>query len=185
MPSMRRRFLAAATAALLAIAAPARGQALAAHPPPHVRPEKELRTLFDEALRRSPTLRDVVERLEEMDVTVYIRHHDLGMSGLDGRVALLSMHGTHRYLVIELACGRADLQAMATLGHELFHAGEIASEPSVVDAETMATYYARIGKLTGSTDDGNRTYETRAAAAIGTRVRQELLTSSTRNSNGT
>ena len=126
----------------------------------------------------------MVDQLEEMDVTVYIRTHELGAAGLDGRVALLSMNGTHRYLVIELACGRPDLQAMATLGHELFHAGEIASEPSVVDAATMARYYARIGTLTGS-EEGKRTYETHAAAAMGTRVRQELLTSSTRNSHGT
>ena len=182
---MRRTLLTVATAGMLAIAASARGQDTTWHPPPHVRPEKEIRALFDEALRRSPTLREVVDQLEEMDVTVYIRVHDLGAAGLDGRVALLSMNGTHRYLVIELACGRSDLQAMATLGHELFHAGEIASEPSVVDAATMARYYARIGKLTGSTDEGRRTYETRAAAAMGTRVRQELLTSSTRNSNGT
>jgi hypothetical protein len=184
MTLMRRTLLAAATAGVLAIAAPARGQAVAGYPPPHVRPENSLRALFDEALRRSPTLRDVVDRLEEMDVTVYIRSHELGTAGLDGRVALLSVNGTHRYLVIELACGRSDLQAMATLGHELFHAGEIASEPSVVDAATMATYYARIGKLTGS-EEGKRTYETHAAAVMGTRVRQELLTSSTRNSNGT
>ena len=182
---MRRTLLAAATAGVLAVAAPARGQAATWQPPPHVRPEKELRALFDEALRRSETLREVVDQLEVMDVTVYIRTHDLGAAGLDGRVALLAVNGTHRYLMIELACGRPDLQAMATLGHELFHAGEIASEPSVVDAATMAQYYTRIGKLTGSTDEGKRTYETRAAAAVGTRVRQELLTSSTRNSNGT
>ena len=136
-------------------------------------------------MRRSPTIHDVVDQLEEMDVTVYIRTHDFGVSGLDGRVALLSVHGSHRYLVIELACGRTDLQRMATLGHELFHAGEISSEPSIVNAETMAKYYARIGKQTGETDDGKRTFETRAAASMGIRVRQELLTSSTRNSNGT
>jgi YD repeat-containing protein len=64
---------------------------------------------------------------------------------LDGRIALLSMAGSRRYLIIELACGRSELVQMATLGHELFHAIEIAEEPSAVNAETVADLYAPVG----------------------------------------
>jgi hypothetical protein len=72
---------------------------------------------------------------------------------------------------------------MATLGHELFHAIEIAEESSVVNAETLAAFYTRIGVKTGDTG-GLRTFETEAAAAAGLRARRQLLTS-TRNGNGT
>jgi hypothetical protein len=64
---------------------------------------------------------------------------------------------------------------MATLGHELFHAIEIAEEPSVVSADTLADLYARIGRKTGDSA-GHRTFETEAAAAAGLRARRQLTT---------
>ena len=72
---------------------------------------------------------------------------------------------------------------MATLGHELFHAIEIAEEPSVVNAETLAAFYSRIGIKTGDSG-GWQTFETEAAAAAGLRARRQLLIS-TRHGNGT
>jgi len=133
--------------------------------------------------RRSPAIRDSIDRLQELDVTVYIRTKPFRQLDLDGRVALLSTVGSHRYLVIELACGRSELIQMTTLGHELFHAIEIAQEPSVVNAETLAAFYSRIGVRTGDSG-GCRTFETEAAAAAGLRARRQLL-NSTRHGNGT
>ena len=73
---------------------------------------------------------------------------------------------------------------MATLGHELYHALEIAETPSVVDADTLADLYSRIGRKT--TDSGGvRTFETEAAAAAGLLARQQLLINSTRHGHGT
>ncbi len=73
---------------------------------------------------------------------------------------------------------------MATLGHELFHAIEIAEAPSVVSPETLADLYSRIGTKTGDSR-GVRTFETEAAAAAGLRARRQLLTSTTRQGHGT
>ena len=56
-----------------------------------------------------------------------------------------------------------------------------AGEPSVVNADTMADFYARIGIKTGDSG-GLRTFETEAAAAAGLLARRQLLT---RNGNGT
>lgn len=154
-----------------------------AAPPPHVRGDDTMRRFIDDAARRSPAIRQWIDRLQELDVTVYVRPKVFAQRDLEGRVALLSNAGSHRYLVIELACGRGDIAMMATLGHELFHAIEIAEEPSVVNAETLAAFYTRIGVKTGDTG-GLRTFETEAAAAAGLRARRQLLTS-TRNSNGT
>src|SRR5882672_5424323 len=145
-------------------------------PPPHVRADREVRRLVDEAARRAPAIRDSIDRLQELDVTVYVRIKAFTQIDLDGRVALLSKAGSHRYLVIELACGRSELTQMATLGHELFHAIEIAEEPSVVNAETLAAFYSRIGIRTGDSR-GLQTFETEAAAAAGLRARRQLLIS--------
>ena len=90
----------------------------------------------------------------------------------------------HRYLVIELACGRSRLSQMTALGHELYHAVEIANEPSVVDTRTLAALYERIGRQTGNAG-GRMTFETDAAANAGLRARRELLVNVTRRSNGT
>ena len=152
-------------------------------PPPHVRAEREVRRLVDEAARRAPAIRDSIERLEKLDVTVYVRMKAFTQIDLDGRVALLSTAGSHRYLVIELACGRSELTQMATLGHELFHAIEIAEEPSVVNADTLAVFYSRIGIKTGDSR-GLQTFETEEAAAAGLLARRQLLIR-TRHGNGT
>ncbi len=153
-------------------------------PPPHVRPESGVTSLVAEAARRSPLIRELIDRLEGLDVTVYIRARTFVMTELEGRIALLAATGSHRYLVIELACGRNGFTQMATLGHELFHATEIAAEPSIVDAETLAAFYTRIGTQTNDSI-GRRTFETQAAADAGRRARRELLSPSTRNAHGT
>jgi hypothetical protein len=152
--------------------------------PPHVRPERGMRHLVDEAARRSPAIREWIDRLEELNVTVYIRAQAFVQVDLEGRIALLSSAGSRRYLVIELACGRSELTQMATLGHELFHAIEIAEEPSVVNPGTLADLYSRIGIQTGDSM-GLRTFETAAAAAAGQRARRQLLTNTTRHGHGT
>ena len=151
---------------------------------PHVRPERGMQRLVDEAARRSPAIREWVDRLESLDVTVYIRTKAFTQSDLEGRVALQSVTGSHRYLIIEIACGHSELTQMATLGHELFHAIEIAEEPSVVSPDTLANFYSRIGRETGDSW-GRRTFETAGAAAAGNRTRRQLLTNTTRAGHGT
>jgi hypothetical protein len=186
MPIIRRRTLCLATAGLLAIMwRPALAIAQDdCKPPPHVRPEKALGPLVDEATRRSPAVRALIDRLEGLDITVYIRLRSFDQFDLEGRVGILAGATSQRYLVIELARGRTGDSQMATLAHELFHATEIASEPSVVDVQSLAALYARIGILT---DDhaGRRTFETEGAIAAGKQVRRELWASPSRSTNGT
>jgi hypothetical protein len=167
--------------ALLALAAPAIAQE-AGPPSPHVRGEAGMQRIVDGAAQRSSAIREWIDRLEESDVTVYVRARVFTQLDLDGRIGLLSVAGGHRFLLIELACGRSELSQMATLGHELFHAIEIAEEPSVVSAATLADLYSRIGTQTGDYR-GRRTFETEAAAAAGLHARRQLL--STRTGHGT
>src|SRR4051794_37535693 len=175
---MHRVAVVASLALLVSLPAAAQDRA------PHVRGERGMQRLIDDAARRSPAIQASLDRLDALDVVVYVRAALFSGVELDGRVALLSTVGTRRYLLIELACGRSELTQMTTLGHELFHAIEIGAEPSVVSPDTLADFYSRIGSRTGGTQ-GRRTFETEAAAAAGLRARRELLTSTTRQGHGT
>jgi hypothetical protein len=150
---------------------------------PHVRPINGLRSLVEEAAARSPEVRALLDRLEASDVIVYVRSRAFEDSELDGRVALLTVTNLQRYLVIEISCTKSTIVQMATLGHELYHALEIALEPSIVDARTLAAHYRRIGQQHGDSI-GRLTFETEAAYEAGRRTRQELLGSRTRSANG-
>jgi hypothetical protein len=185
MPIMRRRIVRLATAGLLAIIGrPAHAIAQdGCQPPAHVRPEKALRSLVDEATRRSPAVRALIDQLEGLDLTVYIRVRSFDQFDLEGRVGILAGADTHRYLVIELARGRTGDMQIATLAHELFHATEIAREPSVVDVPSLAALYARIGIETDN-HGGRRTFETEGAAAAGQQTRRELWAYRARRANG-
>jgi hypothetical protein len=153
-------------------------------PVPHVRPETAaLRTLVGRASAQSPLVHALIERLDHSEVVVYVRSRPFGARLLDGRIGWLSTVGQRRYLVMELACDRNALVQMATLGHELYHALEIAGEPSIVDARTLAQFYARAGTPSPPMDH-TQTFETRAAADTGARIRQELLTPPARSANG-
>jgi len=144
-------------------------------PPPHVRPQTaDARTLVADATARSPAVRAMLDRLEGSDVIVYIRHRMFVGSELQGWIGMLSAVAGRRYLVIELACGRSWADQIGTLGHELHHAIEIAGEPSIVDAQSLAAYYERIGERTGGLAP-SRTYETAGARRTGLQVRREAL----------
>jgi hypothetical protein len=186
MPRALRRSLPLTVMSMLLLASPL--LALDHHdpwiPPPHIRVESpELRALVGEAAQRSPVIRTQIDDVERSDITVYIRTRKFTENELDGRVGILSTIAGHRFLVVELACGRTDLVQMATLGHELQHVLEIVSEPSVVDAPSLAAYYERIGVRVGG-PIGTKTFETAAAREAGTQVRRELLVKATRSTNG-
>jgi hypothetical protein len=190
MSTVRRRGSLVVTTSIvcfLAVATPLAAQTVSqADPPhvPHVRPTPDLRGVVVDAVQQSDIIRELVETLETLDVTVYIRTRPFRQLNLDGRIALLSVVGGHRYLVIELSCTRSTLTQMATLGHELFHAVEIAREPSVVDARTLAALYEHIGMETGGGSAGQRMFETGSAINAGQRARKQLV-KGTRSANGT
>lgn len=144
-------------------------------PPPHLRPETaEARDLVADATASSPLLRELVDRIEASDVIVYIRHTAFRDSTLTGRIGILSVAAGWRYLVIELACGRLRFDQMATLGHELHHAVEIAGEPSIVDTRSLAAFYSRIGMRTGGLFPGQM-FETLAARDAGLTVKRQVM----------
>src|SRR5256885_2292884 len=140
MPSTRRLTLAASLLVLAfvpALAANAEDREAWAH----VRTESiDARGLVDDAAARSPSIRALVDRLEHSDVVVYVRFAQFGRTQLNGRVGFLSTGGRWRYLIVELACPRVRSEQIATLGHELHHAVEIADAPAVIGPRSLAQH---------------------------------------------
>jgi hypothetical protein len=177
MPLATCRWKVLAAASLLFVASPARAED-PGKPPPHVRPETaETRELVALAVARSPTVREMIDRLERSDVVVYIRHRSFPDSLLQGHIGVQSTVAGRRYLIIEIACGRIWTEQIATLGHELHHALEIAGSPAIVDSKSLAAFYERFGTRTSGLNSG-ATFETAGARATGLQVRREAFTSS-------
>ncbi len=142
--------------------------------PSHVRSEsRDVQRMIAEAQTRSATFRALVDTLDRSDVIVYVRLRPFASRTLEGRVGILGWRAGTRYLAIELACPRIRDTQMATLAHELQHATEIARARWVIDATTLARYYAQIGDQI-SADRNAATFETVEARAVGERVRHEL-----------
>jgi hypothetical protein len=174
MPLSFRRSLPIAGVTVLMTAALALAD-IPAGAAPHVRPEtRDARQLLDQLTTRSITARSLVDRLDDSDVVVYVRHRVFTVSTLDGRIGFLQSTQPSRYLIVELACGRPQLDQLVTLGHELQHAVEIADADAVVDPRSLAAYYSRIGERTWSIREA-QTFETSAARDISVKIRHELL----------
>lgn len=123
-----------------------------------------------EARRRSPTVRRLVERIEQSDVIVYL---DINR-GLAPNVAacLTWMAATHSRRIVR-ASFRMNLgvnDAIAMVAHELQHVVEVIDHPEVRSNATLLALYTRIGHATGT--DGLR-WDTADAVALGTLARLE------------
>lgn len=163
----------AATAAALAA-----DPAVDAPNPPRIRITHErLRTLFEEGLQNSPTLRAVVSRLERSDVVVYIQPDYYGLAGYAGGLTFLSASGGLRYVVARVDWLRAPAQQIAMIGHELQHAVEVADNPEIVDEESMFQEYKRMGHVNGWLGSGVAV-DTPEAGEIERRVAEEVRSAS-------
>ena len=170
---MRSRFIAVAVAVLLGL--PLGVGPASAHVPrpgPHVRPLTPSATAFlADATGRSPIVRNLVERLGETDVVVYLAE---SMDGCAPNLRacltfLVSAAGT-RYVIVRVDRWLvAPWDRTAWLAHELEHAIEIAGAPEVQDAASLARFYRRIGWQSGS-----GRFESHQARATGNLVRQKL-----------
>jgi hypothetical protein len=140
----------------------------------HVRPiDGHVELLLTEGLRRSPSLRGMLDRLARSDVVVYVECSEMPPP-LAGRLTFMSAAGGSRYLMVRLACeGRFGLQ-VGTLAHELQHAIEIAERSDVVDELSLARAYRDLGFRRPDGPSGSLAFDSRAANQAGRRVWLEL-----------
>lgn len=94
--------------------------------------------------------------------------------------SLHAVAGGLRYLVMRIRAGLSRSEHVATFGHELQHAVEIAEMPSIVDDASLARAYRQIGFLSARPGD-SLAFETVAALQVGDRVHREFIASSERD----
>jgi hypothetical protein len=128
----------------------------------------QLAALLTEASMRSSTFRGLVRSIERTDGIVYVepgtcRH------GVRACLSLsITASGGFRILRVLVNVATDVFELMATIGHELRHALEILSEPSV---RTTAQAYMFYSREAATNRDA---FETRAAIQTGLAVEHEL-----------
>ncbi|MGH9313969.1 MAG: hypothetical protein ACRD1S_12335, partial [Vicinamibacterales bacterium] len=127
--------------------------------------------LLDLGARRSPTFARLRAALEAGDVIVYVQTVSHLSPTLDGRLVFLTTANQKRYLRIDVRGSLPLNDLLATIGHELQHAVEIAGAVDVRDARSMGSFYQRIGVSRRA----QTSFDTDAAREAGSRVRSELL----------
>ena len=126
--------------------------------------------LIDRATAHSPTFRLLRLRLESSDGIVYI---EPGTCGHGARACLkmwMSVSGPYRFLriIVDRQKADSDVDFMGSIGHELQHAIEALSQPSMTDGAKLYNFFRRAAPT-----DNNR-FETAAAIKAGDAVRHEL-----------
>ncbi len=123
--------------------APGRAVELAGAGVPHIRPtDRKTAELLRSAVTRSPTVKAIVDTLEHSDVIVWI---ETGAIHLPGKLQLLAASPVCRHVRITIRVPGFDSEEIAWLGHELWHAVEIARAPEVRDQASLERLYERIG----------------------------------------
>lgn len=134
----------------------------------HVRPMSDFaHTIVDDALARSPTIRHLVDVIEQSDAIVYINfeYHTPAL----GVTQMLTATPYGRFISIAIDITLSADRREEILGHELQHATEIIAAPDVRDAAGMQALFKKIG---WSLRD--KEFETAAAMDTEMIVRREL-----------
>jgi hypothetical protein len=142
---------------------------------PRVRPyDGRTATLLLEGIQRSGTFREIVNRIEMRDVIVYLQMQPQLKGRLAGSMTWLTRTNHFRYVRISISPDINGELAIATLGHELQHALEVASAPSVIDPESLTAHYRQIGITVKGQYNG---WDTEAAQIAGDEIRRDLAAS--------
>jgi hypothetical protein len=124
--------------------------------------------LIAHATEQSPTFRSMVKAIEATNGIVYVEEGTCGH-----RVIACLTHvttgGNFRFLRVRVQTGVRDAALMATIGHELRHAIEVLSNPTLTSTPAMQQFYRRYGSK-----GLGWAYETTAAVEAGQAVGAEL-----------
>ena len=128
-----------------------------------------LESVFRTALDRSPTFHALVSELEESDLIVYVDRDLMLRPSVHGGITFAGEGEGVRYLNVWLNPRNTTRQMMATLGHELQHAVEVARATHVRSGEAFLRHYRHIG-VRGASDN----WDTREAREAGRLVAREI-----------
>lgn len=133
-----------------------------------------LAATLDDAYRSSPVMRSLADELERSDLIVHIvalppplRPHFLGM------MHFVQVAGGRRFLRLSVNERLGSDQRAAALGHELYHAVEVARARAVVGQASLGVLYRTIGEAR-PTGRPLECYETEQAIRAGEAVLAEV-----------
>jgi hypothetical protein len=121
-----------------------------------------------EAAAQSRTFRGLIEQINATDGIVYIVEGKCGHGVRACLTFTITSAGPNRVLRILIDRDKTDREAMRSIGHELQHALEVLSNPTVRSLGQMYQLYDRICNQCGDR------FETNAAILAGDTVRDEL-----------
>jgi hypothetical protein len=152
---------------------PLRADDIDDEPKPRLRiTDPQLQALLQRGVEQSPSLRALIDRLDRTDVVVYVQCARL-RSGIDGQLTFVSAAAGLRYVIVQIAWQLPPPRRIATIGHELQHALEVAAHPAIVDQPSMKEAYGRIGYERERISRG-AAFNTAAAVHAGERIWKEL-----------
>src|SRR5918993_903336 len=115
----------------------------------HVRPiDPTCTSLVQRGTDRSATFRHLVSSIEASDIIVYVECGQRLRTGVVGVTRLSARAGGFRYVRVSIDQRVAGDDAVAILGHELYHVTELAAARHVIDASTMRELYMTLGQET-------------------------------------
>lgn len=128
------------------------------------------------AFKWSATFRRFVSLIDATNGIVYLEGGRCRYRMRACLMATVKMAGPNRILriVIDLRKPQCDLDLMASIGHELWHAIEVLREPSITSDAAFFFFYAREGLHTDRLNFPLGAFETRAADKAGVDVLAEL-----------
>jgi hypothetical protein len=129
-----------------------------------------LAALIADAREQSPTLAEMLDRVERSDVIVYFEAIPRFEGSLRGCVHFIGASGPYRYVRAQIKTMMNRYDVVASLAHELQHAIEISNHPEVRSEEALAELYRVIGH-----ERDLRQFETDEAQTAGRAVRAEVL----------
>jgi hypothetical protein len=127
-----------------------------------------LTALIARANTQSQTFGRLSNDVNASDGIVYV---EPGLCGRGAAACLtdVTIAGDKRILWVRVDARRADIDLIASIGHELRHAVEVLGNPTIKTNAAMHLFYVREGVVRGSS-----AFETAAAVEAGTAVRAEL-----------
>jgi hypothetical protein len=134
--------------------------------------DRRMLPVVDAGRDRSPSFRALIEQLDATDVVVHVQCARL-RSRLDGELTFLAAAGGLRHVLVRIRWDLPLDRTIAVLGHELQHALEVARNPDIVSAATMARAYERFGFARHRGFD-RVDFDTMAAIDTGVTIAREL-----------
>ncbi len=133
--------------------------------------DSRLAALLADGVRRSPTLRSVVERVRAGPVIVFVQTVRWLPRELAGAVTWIGASPPYRFVRVSVKIHPSGDALLASLGHELQHVIELLDAPWVSDDQSLLALYQHIGHPTNAAQSA---WDTADARWTGDQVLREL-----------